>query len=195
MKLIQLFRSAWLLALIWLGVPATAQTTHQMLEPAATQTKRLYAVTNQNQTFQIGTVCFQATGKDLIHFDVALDMDRFKDFFLSMKEFKCLEGAEVSCHVPYPYNNPHTIHHGDLTWLEHSLLFLYKSPKDFGAKLWNGIYFQFEKEGDRLVGHAQAIDLNFISAPPDSQAIAPYTSVLRSDYPAGARWLDRLVIE
>jgi hypothetical protein len=112
-----------------------------------------------------------------------------------MKEFKCLEGAEVSCHVPYPYPNPHTIASNDLAWLEHSLLFLFKSPKDFGAKLWNGIYFHFTPAGSRLIGRAQAIDLNDISAPSAHPEIPPYSADARSDYPEGARWLDQLVIE
>ena len=195
MSLSHLLRYALLTTLVFMGMPAIAQTNAQIWDTTASSTKHLFAVTNQNQRIQIGTVNFKPAGHNIIQFDVNLELDRFKDFFLSMKEFKCLEGDEVSCHVPYPYRNPRIIQNGDLSWLEHSLLFLYKSPKDFGAKLWNGIYYHFEQENNRLIGRAQAIDLNDISAPPDSQEVAPYAAVTRPDYPAGTRWITQLVIE
>jgi hypothetical protein len=97
--------------------------------------------------------------------------------------------------VPYPYQNPSVITDKNFAWLEHSLLFLFKQPRDFGAKLWNGSYYQFERVGQRLIGRAQAVDLNHISAPSSTPELAPYTPDLRTDAAAGARWIDHLLIE
>lgn len=159
-------------------------------------TKHVFAVTREGTRLAIGSVQFTRTGTDVTQFKLKVESPLLVDHFLSMKEFKCLDGAsEVTCHVPYPYRNPQTITAGNLVWLEHSLLFLFKQPRDFGAKLWNGSYYQFEVVGQRLIGKPQAIDLNHISAPSDTPNIAPYTPDLRVDAAPGARWIDYLLIE
>jgi hypothetical protein len=164
-------------------------------------TRTLVAHTRDGQHLTLGTVEF--TPRDdgrVIAFAVHMDHARFTDHFLSMKEFKCLEGGgEVVCHVPYPYPNPRTIAvtatGADLSWLEHHLLFLFKLPKEFGAKLWNGLYYRLQRTERGLVGTPQAIDLNLISAPPAPADTPPYRPALRDDIPAGARWIERLTIE
>jgi hypothetical protein len=83
----------------------------------------------------------------------------------------------------------------DLAWLEHSLLFMFKKPSEFGANLWNGIYFKLAADGQRLVGTPQAIDLNRISAPPARTDVPPFGAAQRDDIPAAARWFNRLTIE
>ena len=120
--------------------------------------KTLKLQTRDGQNLVLGTVEFTPKG-DESTFSLHLDHARMKDFFLSMKEFKCLEGEEIQCHVPYPYPNPGTIKRTDLRWLEHSLLFLYKAPKDFGAKLCNGLYYQMRITDRGIVGTPQAVDL------------------------------------
>lgn len=142
----------------------------------------------------IGTVSFKPQGE---RFGFALQMDdkRFKDFFLSMKEFKCLEGSEeILCHVRYPYANPATVTAADLAWLEHALLFFYKRPTEFGAKLWNGVYYRMQLGPGGIVGTPQAIDLGLIASPPANPAIPPYGPDERSEMPAGSRWAERLII-
>ena len=158
--------------------------------------KHVFAVTRDGTRLAIGQVQFTRMSTDVTQFKLKVESPLLVDHFLSMKEFKCLDGAsEVTCHVPYPYRNPQTITAGNLVWLEHSLLFLFKQPRDFGAKLWNGSYYQFEVVGQRLIGKPQAIDLNHISAPSDTPNIAPYTPDLRVHAPPGARWIDHLLIE
>lgn len=165
-------------------------------EPALEGRKQVYAVTRDGNRLAIGHVKFTPIDSQTSRFHLTLDSPLFVDHFLSMKEFKCIDSAvEVSCHVPYPYRNPQTVTPNNFAWLEHSLLFLFKQPRDFGAKLWNGSYYQFEKVGSRLIGRAQAIDLNHISAPSDTPELAPYTPDLRTDATAGSRWIDHLVIE
>jgi len=159
-------------------------------------TKQVFAVTRDGTRLALGHIQFTRLNTDATQFKLKVESPLLVDHFLSMKEFKCLDGAtEVTCHVPYPYLNPQTITAGNLVWLEHSLLFLFKQPRDFGAKLWNGSYYQFEVAGQRLIGKPQAIDLNHISAPSDTPNIAPFTPDLRVDAAPGARWIDHLLIE
>jgi len=141
----------------------------------------------------IGSVSFRPEGARTA-FVLHLDHARFKDFFLSMREFKCLEGPEVFCHVPYPHRNPATVTRSVLAWLEHALLFLHKSPAEFGARLWNGVYYRMHVTPDGIVGIARAVDLNYIGAPQDDAGVPPYQSADTSDIDPASRWLGRLKI-
>ncbi|CAM3567579.1 hypothetical protein [Polaromonas hydrogenivorans] len=162
-------------------------------ELAGTQTIRLHG--RDGQIIPVGTVRFEPRGEQVV-FTLKMDPTRLKDFFLSMREFKCVEGmGEVMCHVPYPYAHPATVSMTDFAWLEHSLLFFYKQPRDFGAKLWNGVYYQLSRTERGLEGKPQAVDLNQIGVPPENLAVPPFTPAERGDVPAGLRWFDRLTIE
>lgn len=171
---------------IALAMPATAW------ELSGSKTIKLH--TRDGQSIAIGHVIFTPEGGQS-RFKLELDHARLKDFFLSMKEFKCLEGEEIQCHVPYPYANPATVSRSDLRWLEHSLLFLYKQPKDFGARLWNGLYYQMTLGENGIVGTPQAVDLVQIGAPPADTSIPPYGPGDRSEIPPDSRWIRRLSIE
>lgn len=163
------------------------------LELDGSRTIRLH--TRDGQVVPIGKVTFRPAGATS-RFELHIDHARFQDFFLSMREFKCLDSAsEVFCHVPYPYANPRTVSAADLAWLEHALLFFFKTPQDFGAKLWNGIYFRLDNTAGALVGTPQAIDLNAIGAPPDDPAKPPYGPAERSEIDSAARWFTRLTID
>jgi len=157
--------------------------------------KTVSAVTRDHEVIPIGSIEFTPMSNGATGFTLHMDHTRFKDHFLSMKEFKCLEGVdEVMCHVPYPYKNPGTVTGKDFGWLEHNLLFLFKQPRDFGAKLWNGLYYRFEQSDQGLVGTPQAIDLNLISAPPEHLNTLPYNASLRDDVAPGSRWIAQLLI-
>jgi hypothetical protein len=158
--------------------------------------KSISATTRDNQHITLGSVRFEPQGDGSVAFTVTLEPGRFTDHFLSMKEFKCLDGpGEVVCHVPYPHAQPGTITADDLAWLEHNLLFLYQLPTDFGAKLWNGLYFQLEPTERGLRGRPQAIDLNYISAPSDRPEQPPYQPQQRDEIAPGVRWIESLSIE
>jgi len=157
-------------------------------------TKDVALHTRDGQSIRIGTITFQPRD-DRIGFLLHLDHRPFKDFFLSMKEFKCLDGGEeIQCHVPYPYANPATVTAGDLAWLEHALLFLYKEPTDFGARLWNGLYYRMAITDEGIVGTPEAVDLNLISAPPADAAVAPFGPLERTEIAPESRWISRLTI-
>ena len=157
--------------------------------------KQISVLTRDQQRIPIGTVDFTPDAQGGAHFTLSMDHSQFHDHFLSMKEFKFLVSPdEVLCHVPYPYRQPGQVSANDFAWLEHSLLFLYKQPRDFGAKLWNGLYFRLARDGDGLVGLPQAVDLNLISAPPDDLNTPPYNAGTRDDVAPGSHWIAQIQI-
>jgi hypothetical protein len=159
-------------------------------------TKTITANTRDKQRITVGTVDFKPRPDGSVSFVLTMEYSRFTDHFLSMKEFKCLDGqGELFCHVPYPYPQPRTVTAKDMAWLEHSLLFMYKLPSEFGAKLWNGLYFHFERTEQGLLGKPQAVDLNYIGAPPAKPEIPPFQPALRDDIAPGARWIESLSIQ
>lgn len=175
-----------------------AALTLSALTPAAAWdlagTKTIELHTRDGQAIAIGSVEFRPDG-ERVRFALKLDHARFKDYFLSMREFKCIDGAgETHCHVPYPYRMPATVTAGDLAWLEHALLFLYNMPKDYGAKLANGLYYRMQLTDEGIVGTPQAIDLALIGAPPANLDLPPYGPGERADIVAGQRWFSRLTI-
>jgi len=158
--------------------------------------KIITAHTRDKQHIVMGTVRFTPLGDGTTGFKLTMNHDKFTDYFLSMKEFKCLGNAvEVTCHVPYPYRHAAKITAGDYAWLEHNLLFLFKLPNEFGAKLWNGLYYKFRLTDNGLVGEPMAIDLNHISAPPDDLTTPPYGADARDPVPPGARWLESITVQ
>lgn len=159
-------------------------------------TKTIALQTAEGESIRIGTARFVKTSEPGLTFSVQIDRAVFSDYFLSMKEFKCLGGKpELMCLVPYPYTAGTTITETDFAWLEHSLLFMFKRPTDFGAKLWNGVYFQLTRTPLGFIGKPQAVDLNFISAPPADLTAPPFKRSLREDYPANSRWVRSITIE
>jgi hypothetical protein len=158
--------------------------------------KTITAHTRDQQHIVIGAVRFTPAGDGSIGFQLSINHDKFTDYFLSMKEFKCLGNAvEVTCHVPYPYRHPAKITPDNYAWLEHNLLFLFKLPAEFGAKLWNGLYYKFRLTDNGLVGEPMAIDLNHISAPPDDLTTPPYGPQAMDRVPLGARWLESITVQ
>lgn len=159
-------------------------------------TKAIVLTTAEGTRINIGSIEFVPTAESAVTFKISLNTAPFRDYFLSMREFKCIPGAtELTCHVPYPYANPRIVRINDFAWLEHSLLFFYNLQSDYGAKLWNGIYFELRATDAGWVGTPKAIDLNQIAAPPDNTSIPPYGPSLRYDIPSDARWIRSLSIE
>lgn len=182
-----------LTALVALFLAGTAAAQAPVLPEGE---KALVAVTRDGQRTRIGAVTFAPVGGGRSSFRVKMDHAVLRDHFLSMREFKCLPAAqEITCFVPYPYPQPGTVSASDFGWLEHSLLFFFKQPADFGAKLWNGIIFKFSQTPNGLVGTPQAVDLNRIGVPPEKADEPPYGRFDRDDFAPGARWVQELRIE
>ncbi|MFC3692407.1 hypothetical protein [Chenggangzhangella methanolivorans] len=155
--------------------------------------KNVTLETSDGDTVAVGSITFSKAAEGAT-FAVAMDQGRFKDFFLSMREFKCLEGKEILCHVPYPYANPRTVAADKLGWLEASLIFMFKTPAQFGATLANGLVYELKDESEALVGTPRLVDLNEIAAPPDDASRPPFPPDDRLDVEPGSRWGARLVI-
>jgi hypothetical protein len=158
--------------------------------------KTLVAETLDGQRSRIGRVTFTPAGPGQATVRVRMDPAVMRDHFLSMREFKCLAAAqEVTCHVPYPYASPTTVTEQNLQWLDHHLLFLYKKPADFGAKLWNGIIYRWRMTPTGLEGLPQAVDLNLISAPPDRLDVPPFGQNDSEPFAPDARWIRKMHME
>ncbi len=137
----------------------------------------------------IGGVTFHRQGDDSSTYELHIDHAKFKDYFLSMKEMKCLEGPELWCHLPYPYPQPHRITNSDLRWLEHDLLFMFKTKKEFGANFWNGIYYDMVLKEGIITGKAVAVDLNYLASPHDDLNTPPISEAELDDIDEASRWL------
>ena len=156
-------------------------------------TKQITLRTRDGGTLRVGTVTFKPQGPGAT-FSLELDLTQFRDHFLSMREFKCLEGPELQCYIPYPYSNPKTVSANDLSWLEHSLMFFFKSPTDYGAKLSNGIYYAMRMTDEGITGSPQAVDLNDIASPPADLGTPPLAAAERTEMTPGSRWIEALDI-
>jgi hypothetical protein len=179
-----------LLVCVWACLSLTAQAF------PLTGDKSLVAETGDGQQIRLGRVTFTPAGLGQATVRVHMDPVVMRDHFLSMREFKCLAAAqEVSCHVPYPYTNPATVSVQNFQWLDHHVLFLYKKPADFGAKLWNGIIYRWRLIPTGLEGLPQAVDLNQISAPPDRLDVPPFGPSDSEPFAPDARWIRKMRIE
>lgn len=162
--------------------------------PALSGDKQVFLLDNKGKPIPIGTISFKPSDKGAAY-ELAINYQAFTDYFLSMKEMKCLEGPELWCHLRYPYKHENVVRRDDLRWLSHDLLFMFKKPKEFGANFWNGIYYDLRLEGDNIIGQAQAVDLNQLAAPPDDLTTPPYGEYDREDIEPSNRWLPGLLIQ
>jgi hypothetical protein len=178
------------------ATPSAATPTQALALPAVLRgTQPIHLHDREGRAVRIGQVRFEPMADGRQRFALQIQHEPFRDYFLSMREFKCLEGAsEILCHVPYPYSRPDTVATGEYAWLEHALLFMFKRPADFGAKLWNGVYWRLRLEDGRLVGLPQAVDLQQIAAPPARPDVPPYPASKRDDMSPSSRWFVRLTI-
>jgi hypothetical protein len=178
------------------GSPFLLAASIAFAAPLDAGTKRVLLHARDGASIEIAQVTFTPRADGRTAFALKVDTARFTDHFLSMREFKCLPGAgEILCLVPYPYAQPGHVAPNDLAWLEHTLLFMFKKPSEFGAPLGNGVIFKLAAQGDTLVGAPQAIDLNRIAAPPPRADVPPFGAAQRDDMAPQSRWFQRLTIE
>lgn len=136
-------------------------------------TKTLTLEAQNGAQVVVGTVQFSGEGPDF-SYRITWDLGQFGDYFLSMRPFKCLDGADkLWCRVPYPYEIARRVSGADLTDLEYDTLFVWKRSGDYGIDLWNGIYYRLDVTESGLVGRLHEIDLGVLSAPPDAGDLRP----------------------
>lgn len=175
-------------ALLLLGVAAATAAA-----PAGTMSIALH--TDDGQRVVIGQANFRANG-DAWNYTVTYDETRFVDKFLSMRPFRCLEHAgTVLCHLPYPYAKTRRITAEDLRDLEYDLLFLEKSPDEYGINPWNGRYFVLRFTAAGVEGILHEVDLNVLAAPPDAGVTHPITPAMLHPADPAAQPFPRLTIE
>ncbi len=155
--------------------------------------KEVFLVDKQGNHSSIGSISFQQSGEER-QYELHLDHSKFTDYFLSMKEMKCLEGPELWCHIPYPYKQPHYVGESDLRHLEHDLLFMFKRKEEFGVNFWNGVYYRMHIENGIILGEARAVDLNLLASPPDNLEQPPISNAELDDIDRDKRWLPILEI-
>ncbi len=143
-------------------------------------------------TVEIGTL-EAAPEDDGYRIRVILDNSKFEEQFLSMRPFKCLpHAAQVLCYLAYPYDNPRFVTKDDVTDLEYDLLFLHKTPQEYGIDAWNGLYYDLTMTDNGFEGELKETDLNVLAAPPDEPRPIKDTDL----YPASEKhWPRRITIQ
>ena len=154
------------------------------------QIKHVHLHDNSGNKINIGQLIIHDDGQ----FVFARRDEAFTDHFLSMKEMKCIEGPELWCHISYPYPLNRD-YNSTKAWLSHELLFMYKKPSQFGAKLWQGVYYKFVQDGGQLVGHAYGVDLNELASAPEQTHRPFYDESEMELHNAQERWLPKLTID
>lgn len=151
--------------------------------------KLLLLKDRQGNETEIGRIEFQLLNETESEYQIHLNHHQFQDYFLSMKEMKCLEGPELWCFIPYPYQQPRIVTEQNLAWLEHDLLFMFKKLDSFGANFWNGIYYKMQIEDGVIRGTANSLDLNMLASPPDDLSVPPIGEYDIDEADLEKRWL------
>ena len=143
----------------------------------------------------VADIAFTPDG-DGATYEIAMRDGPFTDHFLSMRPFRCLEGAEKHwCHVPYPYEIERRVTAEDLADLEYDLLFIWKGATEYGINMWNGVYYRLAVEDERIVGRLHEMDMDILSAPPDEGDLRPVRDVDLEESDPESHWLPVVVVE
>lgn len=143
----------------------------------------------------VGQIAIRAGDQGGYTYDIDWNDGKFSDQFLSMRPFKCLDGAKKQwCRVPYPYKNNGLISQDDLTDLEYDLLFIWKSQGDYGINMWNGIYYDLELTETGLKGVMKEMDMDILSAPPEDGNLRPIGAFDLEPADPDSHWLPGLSI-
>ena len=175
-----------------LACAAPVQSNAQDLTPGAYAIELL---TTDGPPLNVGTLDLTETAPGQFGYQIDWDDSQFSDQFLSMRPFKCLDGAKKQwCRVPYPYENKRTLSADDLTDLEYDLLFIWKKQGDYGIDMWNGVYYDLERSETGLTGQMNEMDMDILSAPPDDGNLRPIEAFDIEPADPDSHWLPSLVI-
>ncbi len=165
------------------------------LAPAA-ESYRVFLDNGEAGRLEIGALELEAVEKEG-SYEFALNAEVFGDYFLSMRPFKCITHVgKMFCYLNYPYENRRRISATDLTDLEYDLLFIARTPKEYGIDPWNGRYFRLRWEGEAIVGEIYETDLNILAAPPEDGSLRPLAEAdMVPIAPSNSQWTPRLRIE
>ncbi len=136
----------------------------------------IFLVDSSEQETRIGEVGFtsSSTGSTTVQLSIETG-EPFTEHFLSMRPFRCIESdTEWFCYLDYPYDLRSVVTADDLSDLEYQLLFIRKTPAEFGIDAWNGLYYKLELQSDgSITGKLLEGDLNSLQSPPAEKYAKP----------------------
>lgn len=139
----------------------------------ATETKKVTLIGKDGSRLEIASVTLTKTeqGEKI---SINFIEDRFSEHFLSMRPFKCIDGDQTLCHLPYPYKTKDIITKDNLMDLEYKLLFIHKGAGEYGINFWNGVYYRLKREDDgSFTGVVWETDMDELAAPPEVEYSRP----------------------
>lgn len=161
--------------------------------PPLAGVKRVVLSNAAGEQLHIANVSFTPAGEGRWQFDLMLERERFGEYFLAMRPFKCLAGATQHLCL-FPYGEERTITRDDLAPLEYALMFLRKKPAELHVNSANGIYYKLAWTNKGLAGTLFDVDFDPIVVPRGERR-----RPIRAEHllPAheGSHWLPRLAIE
>ena len=171
--------------------PITANAYATVLEGE----KQIKLVEFSGKEHVVGSIQFTKAGSGS-SYAISWKDETFEEHFLSMRPFKCFEGStKFWCRVPYPYEIKKTVSAEDLTDLEYDLMFIWKGATEYGINMWNGVYYQIEIQENKLVGSLNEIDMDKLSAPPETGNLRPIEEYDLEPGEPESHWLPKLIIE
>ena len=158
--------------------------------------KTIYLVDANGKEYPIGKVAFSGDKDGATDLSVELDEGRFAEKFLSMRPFRCIDGAKQTvCYLPYPYSLKDRITSNDLSDLEYRLLFLHKGPTDYGIDAWNGIYYKLTiSDQGHVNGALHEADFNVLAVPPEKSFTRPIGAADLEEGEPGRHRFPKLII-
>ena len=146
---------------------------------------------------KVADIVFKATDDGAGQsYEIRWNKEPFSDHFLSMRPFRCIAGPDKHwCHVPYPYEIERQVRPDELTDLEYDFLFVWKGATDYGIDLWNGVYYDIETDGERLVGRLHDVNMDVLAVPPEQGDLRPIAAKDLEPGEPESHWLPTLIIE
>ncbi len=146
----------------------------------------------------IGAAIFTPVADGKTQFKIELDVEKFGEYFLAMRPFKCVTGArQHMCHFPLTRVGD-TFSADDLLPLEYALMFMHKKPAMVSLNSRDGLYYQLTRTANGFTGRIADVDMEPVIVP-DSVPVAQRNRPIRkadlhvSD--PSAYWLPFILIE
>lgn len=157
--------------------------------------KSIFLIDNQQQKTHIADISFtHIDGAAQYH--LQFSEENFQQEFLSMRPFKCLhKSSKIICHFEYLYDKSSRLTQNNLMDLEYDLLFLHKTPEEYGINAWNGLYYRLSLNNETISGELMEVDLNILTSPPKEGVGRPVTYDMLHPVKAGHHEFPSLVIE
>lgn len=146
-----------------------AVITLSLAAPVSAKEMTINLIGKDGTPLKIGTINITQSDQGET-FKIKWQDDKFSEQFLSMRPFKCIDGDQMLCHLPYPYKTRGLIKKDDLMDLEYAFLFIHKGDGEYGINFWNGVYYRLERGPDGgFKGEVWETDMNELASPPEEE--------------------------